>query len=93
MSNHDVAADAATSAGDRRRTRSLDRSLSVHVTLPEALAVRVRETADRLGISRSLVAREAIERGLKPATDALRAKVRRLRSAGADAGADASADA
>ena len=71
-------------AGRRGPARKLDRAAQLHVTLPEPLADRLKESAVRLHVSRSLLAREAIERGIKPATDALRAKVRRLRAASAD---------
>lgn len=57
--------------------RTLDRRESVHVRLPVALADRLRDAAERIGVSRSLVAREAIERGMRAAVDALRAKARR----------------
>ena len=57
------------------------------------LADRLKESAERLHVSRSLLAREAIERGIKPATDALRAKVRRLRDASTDTNGGAQSDA
>ena len=60
-------------AGRRGPARRLDRAAQVHVTLPEPLADRLKESAGRLNVSRNLLAREAIERGIKPATDALRA--------------------
>ena len=71
-------------AGRRGPARKLDRAAQLHVTLPEPLADRLKESAERLHVSRSLLAREAIERGIKPATDAMRAKVRRMRDASAD---------
>ena len=71
-------------AGRRGPARKLDRAAQLHVTLPESLADRLKESAARLHVSRSLLAREAIERGIKPATDALRAKVRRMRDASTD---------
>ena len=74
-------------AGRRGPARKLDRAAQLHVTLPETLADRLKES-ERLHVSRSLLAREAIERGIKPATDALRAKVRRMRDASTDAKAD-----
>ena len=76
--------------------RTTTRSVSLHLTLPEPLAERLAETAKRLHVSRSLIGREALERGLKPATDSLRAKLRRMRGADSgarsDAGSGASAD-
>ena len=69
-------------AGRRGPARKLDRAAQLHVTLPEPL-----------NVSRSLLAREAIERGIKPATDAVRAKVRRLRAASADVKDGAEPDA
>ena len=57
------------------------------------MADRLKESAARLHVSRSLLAREAIERGIKPATDALRAKVRRMRAASADVKDGAEPDA
>ena len=67
----------------------MDRPVSVHLTLPETLAERLAETAKRLHVSRSLIGREAMERGLKPATDSLRAKLRRMRGAESCARSDA----
>ena len=54
-------------AGRRGPARKLDRAAQLHVTLPESLADRLKESAERLHVSRSLLAREAIERGIKPA--------------------------
>ena len=79
-------------AGRRGPARKLDRAAQLHVTLPEPLADRL-ESAERLHVSRSPLAREAIERGIKPATDTLRAKVRRMRDASADVKDDAEPDA
>ena len=79
-------------AGRRGPARKLDRAAQLHVTLPEPLADRLKESAERLNVSRSLLAREAIERGIKPATDALRVKVRRLRAASTDANGGAETD-
>lgn len=76
-----------------RLTRSLERSTSVHVSLPAPLAARLDEAARRLGVTRSLLTREAIDRGLKPAVDALRQKLRRMRDADTDAGSGANSDA
>ena len=70
--------------------RTIGRRVSVHLTLPPQLAERLRDAAERLGVSRSLIAREAVVRGLKPATDAVRAKLRRERDA--NSGANAAAD-
>ena len=80
-------------AGRRGPARKLDRAAQLHVTLPETLADRLKESAARLHVSRSLLAREAIERGIKPATDAMRAKVRRMRDANADVKDGAQPDA
>ena len=80
-------------AGRRGSARKLDRAAQLHVTLPEPLADRLKESAERLNVSRSLLAREAIERGIKPATDALRVKVRRMRDASADVKDGAEPDA
>ena len=60
-------------AGRRGPARKLDRAAQLHVMLPEPLADRLKESTARLNVSRSLQAREAIERGIKLATDALRA--------------------
>ena len=70
--------------------RTIERSVSVHLTLPEPLAERLAEAAKRLHVSRSLIGREAMERGLKPATDSLRAKLRRMR--GTESGARSAAE-
>ena len=70
--------------GRRGSPRKLDRAAQLHITLPEPLADRRREGTERLNVSRSLLAREAIERGIKPATDALRA-MRRMRATSTDA--------
>jgi len=69
--------------------RRIDRAVSVHLSLPPTLAERLTEAARRLGVSRSLLAREAVTRGLKGATDALRAKLRRSSGAGSGASTDA----
>ena len=80
-------------AGRRGPAQKLDRAAQLYVTLPEPLADRLKESAERLNVSRSLLAREAIERGIKPATDALRVKVRRMRAASADVKDGAEPDA
>ena len=72
--------------------RRIDRAVSVHLSLPPALAERLTEAAARLGVSRSLLAREAVTRGLKQATDALRAKLRRSGGAGRGTSTAASGD-
>ena len=69
---------------DGPRIRSLDRSKPIHVSLPAPLYDRLTDTAARLGISRSLLAREAIGRGFKTAADTLRAKARRNSDASGD---------
>jgi len=70
------------------RRRKLDRSVSLHVTLPATLGERVADTAARLGVTRSMLAQVALERGLKLAADSLRARLRRERDADADATGD-----
>ena len=72
--------------------RRIDRAVSVHLSLPPALAERLTDAAARLGVSRSLLAREAVTRGLKGATDALRAKLRRSSGAAPGASTDANGD-
>ena len=69
---------------DGPRIRSLDRSRPIHVSLPTALYDRLTDTAARLGISRSLLAREAVAAGFKHAADKLRAKARRNSDASGD---------
>ena len=63
-----------------RSRRTLEPRVSVTLTLPAPLAERLREQAERLGVSRSLVAGEALERGFKAACDALRGKLKRARA-------------
>lgn len=70
---------------DGPRVRNLDRGRPVHVQLPEALHDRLTKTAARLGVSRSLLAREAIQRGFKGAADALRRRADANRAAVMDA--------
>ena len=59
------------------RLRNLDRTRPIHVSLPGTLYDRLTDTAARLGVSRSMLAHAAIDRGLKAATDHLRVKARR----------------
>ena len=66
------------------RARSLDRNVPMHVSLPAPLYDRLTDTAARLGISRSLLAREAVAAGFKHAADKLRAKARRNSGANGD---------
>ena len=48
-----------------------------YVSLPAPLDARVDEAADKLHVSRTLLLREAVTRGLKAAIDALRREQRR----------------
>ena len=48
-----------------------------YVSLPAPLDARVEEAADKLHVSRTLLLREAVTRGLKAAIDALRREQRR----------------
>ena len=62
------------------------------VTLPNALAERRRDQAERLDVSSSLLVREAVKRGIRGAVDATRARLRRIRDASTDATSDRTAE-
>lgn len=74
--------------GEPRR-RTLAPRRAVNIRLDNDLADRLGDVAERYGVTRSMVARLAIGRGLKATADMLRQRARRGRGNGGDAEADA----
>ena len=60
-----------------RKTATERMARSRHVSLPMPLDERLNAAADKLNVSRSLLLREAVARGLKGAVDELRRQQRR----------------
>ena len=60
-----------------RKTAAERMARSRHVSLPMPLDERLDAAADKLNVSRSLLLREAVSRGLKAAIDELRRQQRR----------------
>lgn len=63
-----------------------------YVSLPAPLDARVDEAATRLRVSRTLLLREAVTRGLKAAVDNLRREQRRHSGTNSGTNGDASGD-